>query len=82
MMKGAGFEFPAERAYRFFYKEEDEQAAVRSRDAWYRKEHEIHLLSSGRELGTQALAGRAFCRARREDRGEMATSGRGNRFSK
>ena len=27
MMKGAGFEFPAERAYRFFYKEEDEQAA-------------------------------------------------------
>ena len=27
MMKGAGFEFPAERAYRFFYKEEDKQAA-------------------------------------------------------
>ncbi|MFH1800336.1 MAG: glycosyltransferase family 9 protein [Candidatus Omnitrophota bacterium] len=27
MMKGAGFELPLERAYRFFYKEEDEQAA-------------------------------------------------------
>jgi lipopolysaccharide heptosyltransferase II len=27
MMNGAGFEFPAEREYRFYYKEEDEQAA-------------------------------------------------------
>jgi lipopolysaccharide heptosyltransferase II len=27
MMKGAGFELPAERTYRFFYKEEDAQAA-------------------------------------------------------